>query len=330
VIISRTPFRISFFGGGTDYPAWYEDHGGAVLSTTIDKYCYITCRNLPPFFEHKHRIVYSIIENVKTIEEIKHPAVRAVLQMLEVEQGVEIHHDADLPARSGIGSSSAFTVGILNSVHALRHRMRTKQQLAEEAIHVERDMLAESVGSQDQVACAYGGLNRISFRRDGRFAVEPMILPRERLDEFQDHLMLFFTGFSRYASTIAAAQIEQTPKRLSELTRMHEMVEEAKAVLASSDDIRAFGELMDESWRLKRSLTEKISTSDIDAIHDAARGAGAVGGKLLGAGGGGFMLFFVPPERQASVREALGSLLEVGFRFDTTGSQIMYYGDTAS
>lgn len=328
MIISRTPFRISFFGGGTDYPAWYLEHGGAVLSTTIDKYCYITCRYLPPFFEHRHRVVYSKVENVVEVAEIRHPVVRATLEFLSVPEtgGLEIHHDADLPARSGIGSSSSFTVGLLNALHAFNGCMPSSMQLAREAIHVERDMIGESVGCQDQVATAFGGFNRLSFS-DGEFAVEPMILSRDRLAALQSNLMLFFTGFSRHSSRVAALQIEATPRKSSELTAMHGMVDEAIGLL-SSGGLDDFGRLLHESWMLKRSLTECVSTPAVDGIYERARSAGALGGKLLGAGGGGFILFYVPEERQQAVRQALDGLLEVGFGFDTSGSRILYYQDT--
>jgi D-glycero-alpha-D-manno-heptose-7-phosphate kinase len=328
VIISRTPFRISFFGGGTDYPAWYSEHGGAVLSTTIDKYCYITCRYLPPFFEHRHRVVYSKVENVVEVAEIQHPVVRAALQFLPVPEtgGLEIHHDADLPARSGIGSSSSFTVGLLNALHVFNGRMPSSMQLAREAIHVERDMIGESVGCQDQVAAAFGGFNRVVFG-DGEFVVEPMILGRDTLALLQSNLMLFFTGFSRHASGVAVLQIEATPGKSSELCAMHGMVDEAIGLL-SSGALDDFGRLLHDSWMLKRSLTECVSTPAIDDMYECARSAGALGGKLLGAGGGGFILFYVPEERQQSVREALGGLLEVGFGFETSGSRILYYQDT--
>ena len=328
MIISRTPFRISFFGGGTDYPAWYSEHGGAVLSTTIDKYCYITCRYLPPFFEHRHRVVYSKVENVVEVAEIQHPVVRAALQFLPVPEtgGLEIHHDADLPARSGIGSSSSFTVGLLNALHVFNGRMPSSMQLAREAIHVERDMIGESVGCQDQVAAAFGGFNRVVFG-DGEFVVEPMILGRDTLALLQSNLMLFFTGFSRHASGVAVLQIEATPGKSSELCAMHGMVDEAIGLL-SSGALDDFGRLLHDSWMLKRSLTECVSTPAIDDMYECARSAGALGGKLLGAGGGGFILFYVPEERQQSVREALGGLLEVGFGFETSGSRILYYQDT--
>ena len=328
MIISRTPFRISFFGGGTDYPVWYEDNGGAVLSTTVDKYCYLTCRYLPPFFKHKHRIAYSKVEMVKDIKEIRHPSVRALLDFMHISEGIEIHHDGDLPARTGLGSSSAFTVGLLHSLYALKGTMPTRQRLAQEAIHIEREILKEHVGSQDQIAVSHGGFNKISFNRDGKFRVEPIILKKECLEQLQDHLMLYFTGFSRMASHIAKKQIRNTPKKKRELTLMHQMVDEAKNILSNSKDVVNFGKLLHESWQLKKSLTDKISTPEIDEIYEQTRKAGATGGKLLGAGGGGFMIFFVKPELQDKVRKKLKGLLEVKFRFETTGSQIIFYRDS--
>lgn len=327
MIISRTPFRISFFGGGTDYPVWYEANEGAVLSTTIDKYCYLTCRYLPPFFKHKHRIVYSKVEAIKDIRDIRHPAVRAILQFMSVTKGLEIHHDGDLPARTGLGSSSAFTVGLLHSLYALKGKMPTKYNLAYEAIHIERKVLKEYVGSQDQVAVAYGGFNKINFKNDGSFHVEPIIIPHDRLNYLQDHIMLYFTGFSRIASRIAKEQVRNTFKKSKELARMYHMVEEAKNILSSNADITHFGELLHESWLLKRSLTAKISTNEINKIYEVAHKAGATGGKLLGAGGGGFIILFVKPELQPKVRKALNKLLEVKFRFEIFGSQIIFYRD---
>jgi D-glycero-alpha-D-manno-heptose-7-phosphate kinase len=325
MIISRTPFRISFFGGGTDYPAWFKESGGAVLATSIDKYCYISCRYLPPFFEHKHRIVYSKVENVKEISEIVHPAVKAALEHMKIEEGVEIHHDGDLPARTGIGSSSSFTVGILHTLYALKGIMPTKMQLATEAIHIERNILKENVGSQDQVVAAMGGFNKIAFNKDGDFQVTPITLRKERLQLLQDHLMLYFTGFSRFSSEVAKAQIENTPKKKQELALMQQMVDEVISVLNSSTDLADFGKMLHEAWTLKRSLSKKVSTSQIDEIYEAAREAGAVGGKLLGAGGGGFMLLFARPENQPPIKQKLHKLLQVPFRFEAHGSQIVVY-----
>jgi D-glycero-alpha-D-manno-heptose-7-phosphate kinase len=325
MIMTRTPYRISFFGGGTDYPIWYRQNKGAVLATTIDKYCYISCRYLPPFFEHKSRIVYSKIEDVKNHDEIQHPAVREVLKYMEIQEGVEIHHDGDLPARTGLGSSSSFTVGLLHCLFALKQKMPSKIQLALEAIRVERDLLKENVGSQDQVSAAFGGFNRITFERDDNVHLQPIIIERGRLDQFQDHLMLYFTGFSRFASEIAAEQIKNTAQKKSELNSIYGMVEESISILTSEQDLSDFGRLLHESWLLKRSLSSKISTPETNQIYEAALDAGALGGKLLGAGGGGFMLLFVRPEDQPKVRERLRALLNVPFRFETSGSQIAFY-----
>lgn len=325
MIISRTPFRISFFGGGTDYPVWYEKNSGAVLSTTIDKYCYITIRYLPPFFEHKHRIVYSFIENVKNIDEIQHPAVRALLRYCKIKDGVEVHHDGDLPARSGLGSSSSFTVGLLHCLYALNGQMVPKSRLAKEAIHLERHILKENVGSQDQIAVAYGGFNKIVFNKDGEFRVQPITLRKERIADLQDHFMLIFTGLSRFASKIAKEQINNTPLKRKELNAMQEMVDEAINVLNDGKNLLDFGKLLHESWLLKKCISDKISNSKIDDIYNTALKSGAIGGKLLGAGGGGFMLLFVPPERKKKVRGALKKLLEVKFSFENEGSQIIYY-----
>ncbi len=326
MIITRTPFRISFFGGGTDYPAWFQQHGGQVLSTTIDKYCYITCRHLPPFFDYKHRIVYSAIENVRHWDEIQHPAVRAVLGWSNCGKGLEIHHDGDLPARSGLGSSSSFTVGLLHALAALKGRYVSKKQLASNAIHIEQEVIGENVGSQDQIAAAYGGLNRIEFTRNGNFEVSPVIVRPQRLRELQSHLMLCFTGFSRIASEIAKSQIESIRQRDVELHRMAEMVEEAVRILHSrSSRIDAFGELLHEGWLHKKSLSDRVSTPEIDEIYQTALDAGATGGKILGAGGGGFLLLFVKPALQQRVREKLDHLVHVPFSFDDSGSRVVLY-----
>ena len=325
MIISRTPFRISFFGGGTDYPVWYNHHQGAVLSTTINKYCYITVRYLPPFFEHRYRIVYSKIENVKYISEIQHPAVRALLEYCHIDKGVEIHHDGDLPARSGLGSSSSFTVGLLHSLYALKEKMVFKEQLAREAIYVEREILKENVGSQDQIAVAYGGLNKIIFEKDD-FRVEPLTISEERIQQLQNHLMLIFTGIQRTASKIVASQIKNTFLKEKELNIMKNMVDEAIDILNNPKrDILEFGNLLHKAWEIKKNLSEKISNITIDNIYDTALKSGAIGGKLLGAGGGGFILLFVPPQKQEKVREALNKFIKVDFRFEKEGSQIIYY-----
>ena len=326
MIISRTPYRISFFGGGTDYPAWFRQRGGVVLATTIEKYCYISCRYLPPFFEHKYRVVYSKIENVREIPEIEHPAARAVLGWMKCDQGLEIHHDGDLPARSGLGSSSSFTVGLINTIMALNGRHITKEQLAKDAIHIEQDVIQENVGSQDQISAAFGGFNRIAFNPDGSFDVVPVIIQKSKLHALEKNLMLFFTGLSRNASDIAKSQIDNFKRREAELSRMQEMADEAIGILnAKGSSIDDFGRLLHESWIHKRTLSDKVSNATINDIYDQALRAGAVGGKILGAGGGGFMLLFAPPEYQPRIQEKLRQFIHVPFRFETSGSKIVLY-----
>ncbi len=326
MIISKTPFRISFFGGGTDYPAWYRENEGKVLSTTIDKYCYISCRYLPPFFEHKHRIVYSLIENVKETSEIKHPSAREVLQFMNIHKGIEIHHDGDLPARTGLGTSSSFTVGLLHSLYALKGMMPAKMKLANEAIHIEQNIIKETVGSQDQVAASFGGFNLIEFKKDGEISVNPVILRSDKLQELQNHLMLYFTGISRFASEIAQKKVENFEKRKKELSGIYQMVDSAVALLSSdTTSIIEFGNLLDQCWKLKKTLTGEITSPQIDEIYDMAMRAGAIGGKLLGAGGGGFFLLFAEPHVQHRIRKKLKHLLEVPFKFETSGSQIIVY-----
>ncbi len=331
MIITRTPFRISFFGGGTDYPKWYIENLGAVLSASINKYCYISCRYLPPFFDYKYRIRYTLREETGSISGIKHPAVRECLKFLSIKQGIEMVHTSDLPAQSGIGSSSAFTVGFLNALYALTGKMVSKRQLALDAIRIEQDIIKENVGSQDQVAAAFGGFNKISFGGLEKICVQPVTVSQEKLDLLHRHLMLFFTGVSRNASEIAGEQIKKTPQKDKELKAMHESVEEAIRILNSkSADIDAFGELLDECWKIKKGLSSLISTSKIDTIYETARRSGAVGGKLLGAGGGGFMLFFVRPQLQEKIKEKLKHLLYVPFGFENLGSQIIFYSPQES
>ncbi len=326
MIITRTPYRVSFFGGGTDYPGWFREHGGAVLATTFDKYCYITCRRLPPFFEHKHRIVYSKIENISRIEEIQHPAVRATLGWAKIEDGLEIHHDGDLPARSGLGSSSSFTVGLVHALHALQGKMTNRHQLAKTAIHIEQDLIKENVGSQDQVLAAYGGLNVVEFRSDDSFDVRPVVVPSERKDELAAHLMLCFTGFSRLASVVAKSKLDNLHARRQQLTRIRQMVDEGLTILTDpSVPIQTFGELLHEAWQNKRTLSDMVTTPEIDKIYDAARDAGAIGGKLLGAGGGGFMLLFANPADHDKIRTKLNGLIHVPFKFENGGSRVVLY-----
>ena len=325
MIISRTPYRISFFGGGTDYPGWYHKHGGAVLATAIDKYCYITCRYLPPFFEHRSRIVYSRIESVSSIDEIQHPAVRETLRFLNIERGIEIHHDGDLPARSGMGSSSSFTVGLLNALYALKGIMPSKHQLLTESLHIEQIMIKETVGSQDQTLAAYGGFNHVNFMQNGEVSVRPVIMSSEAMHHFNDHLMLFYTGIKRTAADVADSYVPNIEDKKRQLRIMKDLVEEALTVLGKGGNFNEFGTLLHEAWQAKRSLSARVSNSQVDEMYEAALAAGALGGKITGAGGGGFMLLFVPPERQQAVRGALKTQIHVPFRIDNTGSQIIYF-----
>lgn len=327
MIIARTPFRVSFFGGGTDYPAWYRSHGGAVLSTTIDKYCYVTCRYFPPFFDCRHRVIWSRIETVEHWGDIEHPLVRGVLPELgfDDQRGVEIHYQGDLPARSGMGTSSSFAVGLVKALLALRGKMIDRHELALTAMRLEQEVLKETVGSQDQVAAAYGGFNTIEFQTSGAIRVEPVALPAQRLAEFERHLMLFYSGTSRFASEVAKTVVANFDRKAQALQRLRAMVDEALAVLAGDGPLNRFGALLDEGWEIKRTLSPQVSTERIDAIYAKARAAGALGGKLLGAGESGFLLFFVPPEKRADVKWALVDLLHVPFRMSNQGSSIIHY-----
>lgn len=331
MIITRTPFRISFFGGGTDYPEWYLKEGGSVLSTTIDKYGYISCRYLPPFFNHCFRIAYSVIENVKHPEEIKHPAVRAIL-LNEQEylcpslNRLEIHYDGDLPARAGLGTSSSFTAGLLKTLAALKGEFISKIDLAYKTIDMEQNIIKEHVGSQDQVAASYGGLNRIDFTTKNEIHVHPVTISASRVKELEDHLILCFTNVQRIASDIAKTKIDNLKKRYRELKIMHQMVSEAIDILCSSNTpIEEFGKLLHENWQYKRTLSDKVSNESIDNTYEVARKAGAIGGKILGAGGGGFLLLFAKPEDQPLIKEALKEFVHVPFKLDYTGSQVIFY-----
>ncbi|MDQ7091446.1 MAG: hypothetical protein Q9M50_12580 [Methylococcales bacterium] len=325
MIVSRTPHRISFFGGGTDYPDYYLEHGGKTLGVTIDKYSYLNVRKLPPFFEHKHRIVYSKQENVSSIAEIVHPAVRETLKYLGIDYGVSIHHDGDIPARSGMGSSSAFTVGLLNSLKALEGKMVSKKELTRMAVEIEQDWIKENVGSQDQTFAAYGGLNTLNFLQNGEIIAEPIIMRHERLVEFQSNILLFFTGLSRAASDILDEQMAKTRLNVPNLNRMKAMVDDAHDILLSDGDLNQFGELLNATWDLKKSLSTKVTNPTIDAMYDKALKAGALGGKLLGAGSGGFMIFYVEKNNQEKVKTALNDYLHIPFCFDFDGSKIVVY-----
>lgn len=325
MIIVRTPTRISFFGGGTDYPAWFGKHGGAVISATINKYSYITVRELPPFFPYRHRIRYFEHEEVSDIAEIRHPAVRECALLLGYDRGLEVVHNADLPARSGLGSSSTFTVGMLHALHTLQGYMPTKRELATEAIHVEQERIGESVGSQDQVAAAFGGLNYVRFSNSS-FEVAPLIISRERSEVLQDHLLLCFTGFSRSASEVAAEQIARTNENFSLLAEISSITEEALKILQSSDfSMVDFGRLLNDQWRAKKQLSGSITSGALDDIYSRGMRAGAYGAKLLGAGGGGFMCFVADPSIHPKIREALAEQMFVPFRFENTGSSVVYF-----
>lgn len=325
ILISRTPFRVSFFGGGTDYPEWFMENGGAVLSTSIDKYCYLTCRYTPQFFADTYRIVWSHIENVSHISEILHPAVREGLNYMgfEDERGVEIHHHGDLPARAGMGSSSAFANGLILALSALKGAAVDQNTLFQKAIHLERELLNENVGCQDQVATACGGFNLIRFKQGGDITVEPVDISDQRRSELESSLMLFFVGTRRFASEIAGQVIANFGNRKDELKRIYTMVGDGVDILCGENSLDDFGVLLDETWQLKRALSGSISNLAIDEVYEKAMVNGAKGGKLLGAGASGFMLFYVPEENQSTVRKALAPLEEVSFHFETEGSVII-------
>ena len=324
MIISRTPYRISLFGGGTDYPAWYRKYGGKVLSSTIDKYLYISVRNLPPYFDHRLRLVYSVIEECQSCEEIRHPAAREVLKYLGVRDGVEIHYDGDLPGQSGMGSSSAFTVGLLHALSAYLGKEVTPQFLTKQSIHIEQEVIGEAVGSQDQVNAAYGGFNSIGFHKDGSISVQPFVLTPDQMSELNEHLLLFFTRKARFAHEIATSYFNNLDSQKGKLIRMLKMVDEAENILRGEGELNQIGNLLDESWSLKRSFSSAVSSEAIDSVYEAAKSAGALGGKLTGAGGGGMLLLFVPPSRQSSVKDKLNHLLHIPFHFQLGGSQVIF------
>ena len=324
MIITKTPFRMSFFGGGTDLKEFYEEHGGAVLSSTFDKYVYVTVRHLPRFFDYKDQLTYSKIERVNNVEEFEHPMVRNAMKLLDMHELI-INYDADLPARTGLGTSSSFAVGLLNAFHSLKGKKKDKQTLADEAIYVERVMCNEAGGLQDQIAASFGGLNRIDFDASG-YRVTSIRITKKRKKELNENLMLFFTGFSRFSADIQTDTKKNIGNNTETLLRMKAMVDDAEKILTDKNsDLDEFGRLLDESWKLKRSTGSKISTSQIDQIYDRAIKAGALGGKLLGAGGGGFMLFYVPKDKQNDVKKKLSELLLVPFSFEDEGTSVIYY-----
>lgn len=324
MIITATPFRMSFFGGGTDFPGFYREHGGAVLSTTFDKYCYVTVRHLPRFFDYSSEFSYSKIERVNAVENIQHPAIREAMKYLDMHD-IRLTYEADLPARSGLGTSSSFAVGMLNAFHALKGQYAGKRQLADEAIYLERTLCRESGGVQDQIAASFGGLNRIDFDASG-YRVSPIIISPERKKLLNHNMMLFFTGFSRFSSDIQVDTQAALKNKAERLLEMYRLVDEAERILISPDaDLNDFGKLLDYTWKLKRGITNKISTDSIDGLYQKAMNAGALGGKLLGAGGGGFLLFYVEPEKQPAVQAALSNLLLVPFEFESQGTRVLYY-----
>ncbi len=327
MIITQTPFRMSFFGGGTDLPAFFNDHGGAVISTTFDKYCYVNVRHLPRFFDYSSEISYSRLERVTDVNDIRHPAVREAMKYLDMRE-IRLTYEADLPARSGLGTSSSFAVGMLNAFYALKGKYADKQKLADDAIYLERTLCNEAGGLQDQIAASFGGMNRINFTADG-YTVDPLIISPRKKKQLNDNLMLFFTGFSRFSADIQTATTGAVRDKTAELKEMLSLVDEAEKVLTTGADLSEFGRLLDHTWRLKRGITSKISTDSIDGLYETALKAGALGGKLLGAGGGGFLLFYVEPERRAAVFAALEKLLYVPFEFENAGTRVIFYDPEA-
>lgn len=323
MIITKTPFRMSFFGGGTDIEEHFNFNKGAVLSTTFDKYCYVNVRHLPSFFDYSTELSYSKIERVSKIEDIEHPAIREAMKYLKM-QDIRLTYEADLPARSGLGTSSSFAVGMLSAFYALKGEYASKKQLADDAIFLERVLCNESGGWQDQIATAYGGLNRIDFY-NGEYRVNPIIISKDRKRKLNDNLMLFFTGFSRYSSTIQKSTKKLIDDKKEILNEMYQMVDEAERILTQDKSLDEFGELLNYSWKLKKALNKEISTNPIDELYETAIKAGALGGKLLGAGGGGFLLFYVKPEKQELVRKSLEKLLYIPFEFENEGTKVLYY-----
>ena len=325
MIITKTPFRMSFFGGGTDMESFFLNYGGAVLSTTFDKYCYVNVRHLPRFFQYSTELSYSKTERVTEIDSIEHPAIRNAMKMLDMHE-IRLTYEADLPARSGLGTSSSFAVGMLNAFYALKGKYADKKKLADEAIYLERVLCKEEGGWQDQIAAAFGGLNRIEFHSDGTYDVRPVIIHPDRKARLNNSLLMFFTGFTRFSSDVQKANALGYAEKIRQLQEMYELVDEAEKVLEDKNrDLNEFGFLLDRTWRLKRQTGSAITTGSIDALYEKGLQAGALGGKLLGAGGGGFMVFYVEPEKQNAVREAMKELMYVPFRFEDEGTKVIYY-----
>lgn len=324
MIISQTPFRMSFFGGGTDMEDFFKEYGGAVLSTTFDKYCYVNVRHLPRFFDYSTEVSYSKTERVTSVEDLQHPAIRNAMKMLDMHE-IRLTYEADLPARSGLGTSSSFAVGMLNAFYALKGKYADKRKLADEAIHLERVLCNEAGGWQDQIAASFGGFNRINFNADG-YEVLPLIISPERKRELNSNLMMFFTGFTRFSSDVQKANKLDKKDKIGQLKEMYSLVDDAEKVLTNKKaDLNEFGRLLDHTWKLKRQTGAAVSTDSIDGLYAKGMAAGALGGKLLGAGGGGFLVFYVEPERQKAVREAMSDLMYIPFEFENGGTRIIHY-----
>lgn len=324
MIITKTPFRMSFFGGGTDMPDFFNEHGGAVLSTTFDKYCYVNVRHLPRFFDFKTHLTYSKMEYVNSIDEIQHPAIRNAMKMLDMEE-IRLTYEADLPARSGLGTSSSFAVGMLNGFYALKGKYADKKKLADEAIRLEREQCMEAGGWQDQIAASYGGFNRINFY-DNDYEVLPLIISPERKKELNSNLLMFFTGFTRFSSDVQKVNSSGKENKIAQLKEMYSLVDEAERTVTDKKiNIDEFGRLLDHTWKLKRQTGSAVSTDSIDYLYKKGIEAGALGGKLLGAGGGGFLVFYVQPEYQESVKRAMSDLLYIPFEFETGGTRVIHY-----
>lgn len=324
MVITKTPFRMSFFGGGTDMPEFFRENGGAVLSTTFDKYCYVTVRHLPPFFGYKTHLTYSKMEYANAYSDIQHPAIRNAMEYLDMHD-IRLTYDSDLPAKSGLGTSSSFAVGMLNAFYALKGQYADKRKLADGAIHVERELCREAGGWQDQIAASFGGFNKISFNADG-YEVRPVIISPERKLMLNDRVLMFFTGFTRFSADIQKTNAVTSAENTVQLKEMKCMVDEAEAILTNKKcDLKEFGKLLHETWKLKRQVGRQVSTEAIDCLYQKGIGAGAVGGKLLGAGGGGFLLFYVEPDHIEAVKSAMKDLLYIPFSFEDGGSQVIHY-----
>lgn len=328
MIITKTPFRMSFFGGGTDMESFFIKHGGAVLSTTFDKYCYVNVRHLPRFFDYSTELSYSRTERVTSVEDIEHPAIRNAMKMLDMHE-IRLTYEADLPARSGLGTSSSFAVGMLNAFYALKGKYADKKKLADEAIYLERVLCEEAGGWQDQIAASFGGFNKINFNTDGTYDVLPVIISPERKKNLNDNLMMFFTGFTRFSSDVQKANAgtkETQEAKEKRYLEMLSLVDKAEQILTDKNtDLDNFGRLLDHTWKLKKQTGSAVSTNSIDALYEKGMQAGALGGKLLGAGGGGFLVFYVQPEYQEAVKEAMKELMYIPFRFEDGGTRVIHY-----